>query len=132
MDSGFASTMLKEVENLEQGFEKFSSSTLTTGVWEGEAADNAKKQKDTKINKKIEKVKPKLSNLVKAIDLANEAIKKEEELKQVKERINEISSFNSGQKPENQIGFGSLFTEQEKLQSEINNLKTEIKSLCSE
>ena len=61
MDSGFASTMSTAVETLSSSFSSFTGSTLAAGVWEGEAADNAKNQVSSKIDTKVEAVQEKFN-----------------------------------------------------------------------
>lgn len=73
MASSIASEMAKAVNTLGDGFKTFYTSTITETVWNGEAAENAKKQVTSKIDPKVEELTTKLNNLQQALDLSENA-----------------------------------------------------------
>ena len=131
MDSGFASTMSTAVETLSSGFSSFTGSTLVAGIWEGEAADNAKNQVSEKIDTKIEEIQEKLKNLITAIDKGNEAITAKSNMEEAQRCIEEVKASDApmGQKNADIKHFQEDY---EKYKKQFDDLVEEVKSLCSE
>lgn len=124
MDSGFASTMSTAVETLSSAFSSFTGSTLVAGIWEGEAADNAKNQVSEKIDTKIEAVQKKLKNLITAIDKANEAQTAHDNMVKAQEALKETNLSNAA--------IRQLEADYQRFKEQFDQLVEEVKSLCSE
>lgn len=124
MDSGFASTMSTAVEALSSAFSSFTGSTLVAGIWEGEAADNAKNQVSEKIDTKIEAVQEKLKNLITAIDKGNEAITAKSNMETAQKALKETNLSNAA--------IRQLEADYQKFKEQFDQLVEEVNSLCSE
>ncbi len=131
MDSGFASTMSTAVETLSSGFSSFTGSTLVAGLWEGDAADNAKNQVTEKIDTKVEAVQEKLQNLISAIEKGNEAITAKKNMEEAQRCIEEVKASDAAQGVKN-AELRQLEADYKKYKQQFDNLVEEVKSLCSE
>ncbi len=72
MDTSFINSVKTSLEELDNSFKTFSTSTFTEDVWYGKAALNAKELITDKIDTKITKLKGKLNSLENAIKYAKE------------------------------------------------------------
>lgn len=130
MDSGFASTMMTAIDTLSSGFSSFTGSTIAGGVWEGQAADNAKNQVSEKIDTKIEAAKEKLQNLISAIEEGNLAVTAKENIAEAEKCISEVNSSNASAE-EKKSKIESLETDKKKFEEEYKEHVEKVKSLCS-
>ncbi len=129
MDSGFASTMKQAIETLTSSFSSFTGGTITGGVWEGEAADNAKNQVTEKIDPKAEAAQKKLDNLIEAIQQAANAEAAKENVKKAEEAIAAVNASDAPQGEKN-AEIKSLEADKAKYQKEFEEAVEQVKSLC--
>ena len=131
MSSEFASTMSTAVGTLSEGIGSFTGSTITAGIWEGDAANNAKTQKEQKIDKKVEDVQGKLDNLISAIAKGNEAIIAKENLDLANEAYNNIMNDTTLSQAEKESKVKDIIADKQRFKNDYDDAIKEVKSLCS-
>lgn len=129
MDSGFASTMKQAIETLTSSFSSFTGGTITGGVWEGDAADNAKNQVTEKIDPKAEAAQKKLDNLIEAIQQAANAEAAKENIAKADEAIDNVKKSDAPQGEKN-AEIKTLEADKAKFQKEYDDAVAQVKSLC--
>lgn len=130
MDTSFISTMASAIDTLSNGFSSFTGSTITGGIWEGNAADNAKNQVTSKIDPKVEAIKEKLKNLSSAIDEGNAAITAKDNIAKAEKAIAEVDASNLTPN-EKQTEKNSLEADKKKFEQEFKDHVDKVNSLCS-
>ena len=128
MDSAFATQMQQAVEKLSSGFKTFTGGTITGGIWEGDAANNAQEQVTGKIDPKVEAVNTKLGNLVSAISEAEAAKTAKENMEEADRAIAALDSSATNYAEEK----GNLEKKKEEFKQQFDEAVEKVKSLCSE
>lgn len=130
MNSQFASDMINAIDTLTNSFSTFTGGTITGGIWEGDAADNAKNQVTQKINPKAEAAKEKLNNLITAIQEAANAEAAKSNVEELDRCIGEVNASDAEESLKKEK-IAEYEAAKEKEQEKYDTAIEKVKSLCS-